>query len=184
MSSWKEQPVEDLLIWVDEQDHEIGYGEKMDTHRREQLHRAFSLFLYNQQERRLLLHQRAPGKYHSGGLWTNACCSHPRKGESLPRAVFRRAREELGLELAPDAPVTEVGRFQYYQKYKTCAEHGIDHVFLLCVAVFPALQVDPDEIAATRWVSLPELEDWMEAHPEQFTAWFPKAMKLVLPYIY
>ncbi len=143
MNNRKEQPAEDLLIWVDEQDREIGYGEKMDTHRREQLHRAFSLFLYNQKEHRMLLHRRAPGKYHSGGLWTNACCSHPRKVETLIRAVFRRAREELGLELAPDAPVTEVGKFQYYQKYETCAEHEIDHVFLLCAAEFPALQVDP-----------------------------------------
>ena len=64
--------MEDVLIWVDEEDNEIGYGEKMDTHRREQLHRAFSLFLYHREEQKLLIHRRAKGKQHAGGLWTNA----------------------------------------------------------------------------------------------------------------
>lgn len=172
--------MEDVLIWVDEEDHEIGYGEKMDTHRREQLHRAFSLFLYHREAQKLLIHRRAQGKYHSGDLWTNACCSHPRKGESLAQAVVRRAQEELGIALGPHPHIIAAGKFQYYQKYKNCAEHEVDHVFLLCATEFPTLHVNPDEIADTMWISIPDLQHWMEVHPEQFTAWFPKALELTL----
>lgn len=94
--------MEDLLVWVDENDQEIGSGEKMDTHIREQLHRAFSVFLFRESDGKLLIHRRAEGKYHSGGLWTNSCCSHPRKGELLTDAVIRRMKEELGFTLCED----------------------------------------------------------------------------------
>ena len=129
-----EEKVEDLLILVDDNDNEIGYGEKMETHITGKLHRAFSLFVFDKKSRSLLIHQRAAGKYHSGGLWTNSCCSHPRKGGALLDAVVRRAHEELGLEIpCGDGMVsglTEVGKFQYFADFGDISEHEIDHVFI------------------------------------------------------
>ena len=180
--------MEDVLIWVDEQDREIGCGEKWITHQEEHLHRAFSLFLFRENDGKLLIHRRAEGKYHSGGLWTNACCSHPRKGENLRDAVIRRTEEELRLRL-PEAALRpgslkELGKFQYYQKYDDCAESEIDHVFYLsvsgdCVNLNP----DPREIAEVRWVTVGALKDWMAARPEDFTAWFAPAFSIVEPYL-
>ena len=89
------------VILVDESDREIGYAEKLAAHRDGgQLHRAFSIFIFNERGE-MLLQKRASGKYHFGGLWTNACCSHPRRGEELADAVHRRLREELGGKDAP-----------------------------------------------------------------------------------
>ncbi|MDO5151637.1 MAG: NUDIX domain-containing protein, partial [Oscillospiraceae bacterium] len=90
----------DLLILTDEMDNEIGYADKMSVHINEQLHRAFSLFIYNEKEQKMLIHRRAIGKYHSGDLWTNACCSHPRKGEELLNSIIRRTKEELGIDIS------------------------------------------------------------------------------------
>ncbi|MCD7865555.1 MAG: isopentenyl-diphosphate Delta-isomerase [Clostridiales bacterium] len=181
--------MEDLLVWVDENDQEIGSGEKMDTHIREQLHRAFSVFLFRESDGKLLIHRRAQGKYHSGGLWTNSCCSHPRKGEELTDAVIRRMKEELGFALCGEGDGTvgcaygglrELDRFQYYQKYDDCAEHEIDHVFCLTV---PDAQItlspDPEEISEIQWISVPDLLEWMERRPEDFTAWFVPALEIV-----
>lgn len=180
--------MEDVLIWVDEQDREIGYGEKWITHQEEHLHRAFSLFLFRENDGKLLIHRRAEGKYHSGGLWTNACCSHPRKGENLRDAVIRRMEEELGLRLPDTAlrpgSLKELGKFQYYQKYDDCAESEIDHVFYLSVCGDDiSLCPDPGEITEVRWVTVRELKDWMAAHPQDFTAWFAPAFSIVEPYL-
>lgn len=91
--------MQERLIWVDEDDNIIGYGEKMDTHIQKQLHRAFSIFIYDPGTGQVLLQKRAPGKYHSGGRWSNSGCSHPRKDEPWNEALTRCLREELGLEL-------------------------------------------------------------------------------------
>ena len=90
-----EKNANDKLIWVDLFDKEIGSGEKLDTHVKNQLHRAFSVFIVY--DGKMLIQKRALEKYHSGGLWANACCSHPRWGESLPDAVQKRMEEELGI---------------------------------------------------------------------------------------
>lgn len=87
--------MEDHIILVDLLDREIGYEEKMKAHVRPLLHRAFSIFLYH--DGKFLLQRRAFSKYHSGGLWANTCCSHPRRGETLAQAVDRRLREETGV---------------------------------------------------------------------------------------
>lgn len=182
---------EELLLWVDENDRIIGYGGKMETHVKEQLHRAFSLFIFNQYDNKLLIHKRARGKYHSGGLWTNSCCSHPRKDEELREAVIRRVKEELGLELREEeltlsksGGLIEVDKFQYYQKFGNCAENEIDHVFYLLINKPEVLlKLDADEIEEVRWVSEQELIIWMEKKPENFTAWFEKAFEIVRNYI-
>lgn len=172
--------MEEILIWVNEQDEEIGYGEKIDTHHREQLHRAFSFFLYHKEEQKMLIQQRAEGKYHSGGLWTNACCSHPRKEETLYQAIYRRVKEELGIDLKTQDHILEIGTIKYYQKYDNCAENEIDHVFIGYVTEYPTLKINPNEIANIMWISIPDLKYWLEKQSSQFTAWFPKAFELLL----
>ena len=126
---------------------------------------AFSVFIMN--EGRMLLQKRNPNKYHSGGLWSNACCSHQRKGEVLSEAVHRRMREELGF----DCELEE--RFTFI--YRTCFEDGLieyelDHVFT--GSCDPQLQADPEEVSETRWVSFDALKAEMLEYPERFSSWF------------
>ena len=133
------------IILVDEQDKEIGFGEKLDVHVKEQLHRAFSVFIFDPKSQKMLIQKRAEGKYHSGGKWSNACCSHPRKGEIMEEALARRLQEELGFWMPerlnvftyPEFPdemninnIVEVGHFTYYAKFDGLSEHEIDHVFV------------------------------------------------------
>ncbi len=174
--------MEDMLIWVDAQDHEIGAGPKLATHEKAQLHRAFSLFLYDPQAHAILLQRRARSKYHSGGLWSNTCCSHPRVGERTEDAVRTRLRFELGLsEDADKAPLTHCGSFIYRADFPTgLSEHELDHVYVLAVdkARVPLDRFNREEIEALRWVTLDELEAWMDARPEEFSAWFGPAYRM------
>ena len=178
-----EEKVEDLLILVDENDDEIGYGEKLETHIAGRLHRAFSLFVFDKNSKTLLIHQRAVGKYHSGGLWTNSCCSHPRKGETLLDAVVRRAYEELGLEIpCGDGMVsglTEVGKFQYFADFGNISEHEIDHVFILEIEGQVRLHPDSEEVMDFIWIKPFKLTEWMLREPDRFTAWFAPALSIV-----
>ena len=175
--------MEDLLILVDENDNEIGYGEKMETHITGKLHRAFSLFVFDKNSKTLLIHQRAAGKYHSGGLWTNSCCSHPRKEETLQDAVVRRAHEELGLEIpCGDGMVsglTEVGKFQYFADFGDISEHEIDHVFIWETDGQVRLHPDSEEVMDFIWIKPFKLTEWMLREPDRFTAWFAPALSIV-----
>ena len=181
--------MEELLTWVDENDDVIGCGEKLRTHELGQLHRAFSLFIYNRYDQKMLIHRRADGKYHSGGLWTNACCSHPRKGEELRKAVIRRMREELGIGLADSGygneaefinGLTEVGKFRYYHNYGRYSEYEIDHVFYLPIRKKKVeLMFDRDEISEVKWISVADLKDWAAISPADFTAWFHTAFDMI-----
>ncbi|MBQ3301101.1 MAG: isopentenyl-diphosphate Delta-isomerase, partial [Eggerthellaceae bacterium] len=139
------QNTTDRIILVDEQDREVGSEEKLTAHRTPLLHRAFSIFLYDDtgEEPRLLLQQRAYGKYHSGGLWANSCCSHPRVGEVLAEATVRRLQEELGVA---GVALTEVGSFVYCHKFRDdLYEHEFDHVFVGRYA--GPVKPNPEEIA-------------------------------------
>ena len=171
--------MDNKLILVNEEDEEIGYCKKMNAHINEYLHRAFSLFIYNKTDNKLLIHKRALGKYHSGGLWTNSCCSHPRYGENLIDSVIRRTKEELGLDINSYIDnLREVGKFHYYKKFTDCAENEIDHVFMLTIYKQPLLDVDPDEIDDIQWKNINEIVQELEENPDQFTAWFPQAFEL------
>jgi isopentenyl-diphosphate delta-isomerase len=149
--------MDDKLILVDLADRETGSMEKMQTHREKRLHRAFSLFVTDGRGH-MLIQRRNPGKYHSGNLWCNACCSHPRKGENLPDAVRRRAGEELGLALPAEVSVRELFSFVYYADFGELAEYEYDHVFLAVVPLDAELHPDSSEIGELRWISLGELE--------------------------
>lgn len=175
--------MEDMLIWVDESDKEIGSGPKLYTHEIAQLHRAFSVFIFDLERKNMLLQRRAQSKYHSGGLWTNACCSHPRVGETLEEAIRKRFAFELGVELDEkiEKTMTHCGSFVYKAGLGALTEHELDHVYT-CIVDRNEFRTDcfnPDEIDALQWFSIDELEKQLEEHPEEFTAWFPLAFDIV-----
>ena len=160
----------DDLILVDLNDREIGHGEKMDIHRRGLLHRAFSVFLFD--EDHLLIQQRAAGKYHSAGLWANTCCSHPRAGQALQEAVAQRLLQECGIS---GVSVREAGSFVYRAVFSNgLTEYEYDHVF---VGEYSGpLMPDPEEIADLRYVRLSALKQDMLDHPHQYAPWFFTAL--------
>lgn len=170
-----EKNANDKLIWVDLFDKEIGSGDKLETHVKNQLHRAFSVYIIH--DGKMLIQQRALGKYHSGGLWANACCSHPRWGETLEDAVQKRLEEELGIPQGTCAP-EELFSFNYFSQYDGLSEYEIDHVFVVDYA--GGITIDPDEIMDTRWVDLDELQQEVEAEPQKFSTWFLIATPRVL----
>lgn len=162
------------MILVNSSDHPVGSMEKMEAHEKGLLHRAFSVFVFNSNNE-LLLHQRAHHKYHSGGLWTNTCCSHPRVGESNSEAAHRRLQEEMGF----DCPLTYAFNFTYHAKLdKNLIEHELDHVFI--GRYNGAVAPNPEEVADYRYVSLDALKSEIAEHPQRFTAWFKIAINEVL----
>ncbi|MCS6959078.1 MAG: isopentenyl-diphosphate Delta-isomerase [Pseudanabaenaceae cyanobacterium SKYGB_i_bin29] len=167
----------ELLILVDEHDREIGVGEKLAVHRSGQLHRAFSIFVVNPQGE-LLLQQRAWDKYHSGGLWTNTCCSHPRPGELVLEAAHRRLQEEMGF----DCELVELFSFIYYAELDGgLIEHEYDHVLLGKFAGVP--QVNPLEVVAWRWIDAKKLEEEIRNYPDRFTYWLRQCYPQFLSYL-
>lgn len=154
------------VILVDEHDHEVGLMEKMEAHEKGVLHRAFSIFLFNDKNE-LLLQQRAHSKYHSGGLWTNTCCSHPRKGESVLDASNRRLMEEMGVE----APMRPEFHFVYRAELdNNLTEYELDHVVFGTFNGAP--EINPEEVAAWKYMPMDAIEADMKLHPELYTAWF------------
>lgn len=155
------------VILVNELDQETGCGEKLAVHQAGLLHRAFSVFLWR--EGQLLLQKRAEGKYHSAGLWANACCSHPRSGERIPDAARRRVKEECGID-CPE--LKEAFSFTYLAEFENgLTEHEFDHVLL---GYFPGggFAPDPAEIAELRWWDMDEVSRRLRERPEDFAAWF------------
>lgn len=164
---------QESVILVDELDNEIGTMEKQEAHIKACLHRAFSILIFNK-EGHMLLQQRAFTKYHSGGLWTNACCSHPRPGESTHMAAVRRLREELGFE----TPIELKESFIYKAAFENgLTEHEFDHVFH--GQYDGDIAFNKDEVASIKWVSLDWLKQDMQQHPANYTAWFNMIMEKV-----
>jgi isopentenyl-diphosphate delta-isomerase len=154
------------VILVDANDMAIGTMEKMEAHEKGLLHRAFSILIVNERGE-MLIQQRALEKYHSPGLWTNACCSHPRPEESNLDAAYRRLKEELGMYVE----LTEIFQFTYHAELdQGLIEHEIDHVFLGLTDVNPKPNLA--EVMSYKWVNLNELKQDIIAHPEKYTAWF------------
>ena len=154
------------VVLVDDNDNEQGVMPKLEAHEKGVLHRAFSVFIFNSKGE-MLLQQRASGKYHSGGLWTNACCSHPRQGEQVIDAANRRLMEEMGLKCA----LAETFSFIY----KAALEHGLteyeyDHVLAGVTDEKPVLNLS--EVSGYRYVTKEGLKYDMAALPEAYTEWF------------
>lgn len=155
------------LILVDAQDRECGYLDKAAAHRGSgRLHRAFSLFVFNGTGE-LLLQQRAAGKRLWGGFWSNTCCSHPRRGETMEVAIHRRLREELGI----DCSLRFLFKFQYQAQFDADgAEHELCWVYAGRSDEVP--QVNANEITATRWISQCAMDTEISKFPGRFTPWF------------
>lgn len=158
------------VVLVDENDNEVGSGEKMQVHREGRLHRAFSIFVFNSQGK-MLIHKRASSKYHSPGLWTNTCCSHPRPGEELEEAVHRRLQEEMGF----DCELKEILHFVYKVKFNGLSEHELDHVFVGRCDAEP--KPDPQEVEEWKWIDVQELLKDIQENPDSYTYWFKIALE-------
>ena len=166
-----------MVILVDENDFEIGKMPKMEAHEKACLHRAFSVFIFNSKGE-LLLQKRADDKYHSGGLWANACCSHPAPGQKTAEA----ARERLIMEMGIDIESTYVLTFTYKSPYENgLTEHEIDHVFISQTDDKPHINLE--EVSEYKYISLDDLKKDIELHPESYTTWFRIISRDYLPQI-
>jgi isopentenyl-diphosphate delta-isomerase len=162
------------VVLVNEQDEMIGTMDKMAAHQSPHLHRAFSVFLFDDKNR-MLLQQRAVSKYHSGGLWTNTCCSHPFPGEEICAAANRRLKEEMGME----ATLENAFHFTYKASFDNgLHEHEFDHVFIGKVQG-NTIHPDPNEVAGFCFKSLDEVNADMQVSGHKYTAWF----KIALPFL-
>lgn len=168
----KTTETDDLLILVDGNDREVGFMNKLAVHRAGVLHRAFSVFIFNK-EGEFLLQQRADTKYHSAGLWSNTCCSHPIKGEEFEDTIARRLKEEMGIVCQT--------QFQFSFIYKAALENGLienelDHVYFGTTTDVPKPNVE--EVKDWKYINMQELKNEIHTYPEKFSAWlkicFPK----------
>ncbi len=158
--------MEERVILVDENDNPIGTEEKLAAHQQGKLHRAFSIYVFNR-EGQLMLQKRHSSKYHSGGLWTNTCCSHPRVGEKLDDAVHRRLNDEMGF----DCELKEAFSFIYEVKLdKGLTEHEYLHVFTGNYEGEP--KINPEEAEGWKCVGLDELQADIRKNPGNYTKWF------------
>jgi len=165
-----------LLIRVDTNDMPLGVVEKMAAHREGILHRAFSVFIFNS-EGKWLLQQRAVGKYHSAGLWTNSCCGHPQEGDETGEAARNRLNYEMGL----DCDLRNIFNFTYRASLENgLVEHEFDHVFIGFSDELP--RVNPEEVSGWRMVSIEDLREEIEAGESRFTEWFKMVYERVYKY--
>ncbi len=169
---------DDKLVLVDGLDRTVGYATKERAHTQGLLHRAFSVLLVRGDgaDRQVLLAQRARQKYHSGGLWANSCCSHPRQGEEVLEAAQRRLPEELGI-CAKD--LRDIGSFAYRASFDNgLTEYEYDHVLIGTCEGEPCPEAS--EVEALRWVGTDELARMLCEEPELFSAWAPMVLSLAL----
>jgi isopentenyl-diphosphate Delta-isomerase len=154
------------VILVDEDDNVTGLMDKMEAHQKGVLHRAFSVLIFNS-KRELLLQKRAKHKYHSGGLWTNACCSHPAPNESLRDATRTRLKHEMGIDTQPEF----LYKFRYECKLdKNLTEHELDHVY---TGIFDGAPIiNEEEVEDWKFVGIEQLQHDLRQHPERYTVWF------------
>ena len=159
------------IILINENDQEVGTGEKLMVHQMGLLHRAFSILIFNSNNE-LLIHQRTSHKYHSGSLWTNTCCGHPNANEEISAAAHRRLGEEMGF----DCPFDFLYKFQYRAEFENnLIENEIDHIF---IGNYDCdFEVNPDEVADYQWVMVDNLLEEVSENPQKYTFWFKEILK-------
>jgi isopentenyl-diphosphate Delta-isomerase len=171
--------VNDQVILVDRLGNEIGLADKLKAHQLGLLHLAYSVMIVRVNElgvTEYLLQRRAFSKYHSGGLWSNTCCSHPKAGEDIKLAAVRRLNEELGIQLSGD--IQQTGKFIYQAKLdNNLIEHELDHVYVAYESV--CFSLNELEVVDCQWWSVSEVRSKLDEDPSQFTAWFPKVFSMV-----
>ncbi|MGB0975301.1 MAG: isopentenyl-diphosphate Delta-isomerase [Flavobacteriaceae bacterium] len=157
---------EEQVILVNENDEQIGLMPKMEAHEKALLHRAFSVFVFNDNNE-LMLQQRALDKYHSPGLWTNTCCSHQREGESNLDAGKRRLFEEMGFV----TELKETTSFIYKAPFDNgLTEHELDHIMIGTYNDNP--KPNKDEVNAWKWMALEDVKHSVKEQPDLYTEWF------------
>jgi isopentenyl-diphosphate delta-isomerase len=165
------------VILVDENDTPLGVIEKMEAHQKALLHRAFSVFIFNA-DGEMLLHKRADSKYHSAGLWSNACCSHPKPGEDCQAAAEKRLQEEMGIITS----LLKAFEFIYKAPFDDgLTEYEFDHVF---VGVYDGeIIIDKDEVSDYYYAATEKIKNDIATHPEMYTEWFKIAFPKVMEYL-
>jgi isopentenyl-diphosphate delta-isomerase len=173
--AWRRDALEEVIL-VDDQDRALGSAGKIDAHRQGQLHRAFSILVFNAADE-LLIQRRADAKYHFAARWSNTCCGHPRPGEATVQAAGRRLKEEFGIRV----PLTERSQLVYRAEDLSSGliEHEYLHVFYGVHAGDP--RPDPTEIGAWRWMSIPTIRRALRRNPAWFTPWFGLLMGRLFP---
>lgn len=165
------------VVLVTEKDEPIGLMEKQEAHIAGVLHRAFSVFIFNDKGE-LLIQQRALGKYHTPGKWTNTCCSHPRDGETYKDAAVRRLQEEMGFS----CDIEYLFNFIYKADVgQGLTEHELDHVFKGEFNDEP--NINPDEVASYKWINFDELQQDVVNNPDEYTPWFRIILKEYIAHI-
>ena len=169
--------IEEQVILVDKDDKQVGLMSKLEAHEKGVLHRAFSIFIFNSKYE-LLLQKRASSKYHSGGLWTNTCCSHPREGEDTLDAANRRLNEEMGIKTS----LRKVYDFIYKAELDNqLTEHEFDHVFYGVFDNDPIL--NKDEAEDFKWVDMETLNNDIIKNEDNYTVWFKIAFEYFYNYL-
>ena len=162
--------MEERVILVDENDREVGTAEKLEAHREAKLHRAFSIFVFNS-DGKLLLQKRGHSKYHSGGLWTNTCCSHPRPGKPIVSEARRKLSEEMGFE----CDLEKLFHFTYKaQLENNFFEHEFDHVFMGTFDGDPTPH--PEEVEDWKWIDVKVLKEDLQKNPGHYSYWLRLCM--------
>ena len=165
------------VILVDKNDIQVGLMPKLEAHEKGLLHRAFSIFIFNSKYE-LLLQKRASSKYHSGGLWTNTCCSHPREGEDTLDAANRRLTEEMGIETS----LRKVHDFIYKAELdNNLTEHEFDHVFYGVYNEDPV--INKDEADDFKWIDMGLLNEDIKINGDNYTVWFKIAFEYFYNYL-
>tara|TARA_B100000989_G_scaffold53530_1_gene35875 strand:- start:668 stop:1186 length:519 start_codon:yes stop_codon:yes gene_type:complete len=169
--------LEEKVILVDKNDNQVGLMPKLEAHEKGILHRAFSVFIFNNKYQ-LLLQKRASSKYHSGGLWTNTCCSHPREDEDTLDAANRRLNEEMGIKTS----LRKVYDFIYEAKLdNNLIEHEFDHVFYGLYDEDPI--INKDEVDDFKWIDMETLNDSIINNGDNYTVWFKIAFEYFYNYL-
>lgn len=187
--------MDNAIILIDKEDNVVGYGEKISTHIKGYLHRAYSVFIYCKENQKFLLQKRANVKYHSSGKWSNSFCSHPYRGESWYEALQRGAYDELNLclntkydfncnsKMNPQFLCSNLfyaGSFIYHSDYEDIYEHELDNVFVYEIeSIIDDILYNKSEVSDIRWASVEEIETCLVKYPNDYSSWFEKAFNLV-----
>lgn len=168
--------MEEKILLVDEHDNPLNYEEKLKVHENGALHRAFSIFIFNDKNE-MLLQKRALSKYHCGGFWSNTCCSHQRENEVLNDAAHRRLNEEMGF----DTEIFDIFSFRYDILFENgLSENELDHIYVGNYENNPV--INPKEVDDFKWIKYNELKEWIKTNPEEFTPWFLIAVERLEKY--
>ena len=168
MNRTKEKLQKEIIL-VDENNQIVGYSEKREAHEKGLLHRAFSIFVMNENEE-LMLQQRALHKYHSAGLWANTCCSHPLKGEETENTIHERLQFEMGF----DCDLQPLFKFIYRAEFENdLTEHELDQVYLGSFEGSP--NPNPEEVMDWKWMNMETLKSELEENPDDYVYWLKAA---------